>query len=89
MKLKFLHDSMMFDRETAKEVQIKKGQTVEIDDLDAPAFLSGPNPRAEVVSKEKIEPKAEAKKEPVIEAKAKPGVTKKAKPVITKKAKRK
>ena len=50
MKLKFLHDSMRFNRETAREELIKKGQTVDIPDEDVNAFLAGTNPRAEIVS---------------------------------------
>jgi hypothetical protein len=89
MKLKFLHDSMMFNRETAKEETIKKGQTVDIPDEDAGAFLSGTNPRAEIVSaKEKAAFEEEQK--PVIKEEVKPDpvVQKKAKPKLTKKGKK-
>lgn len=69
MKLKFLHDSMRFNQETAREEIIKKGQTVEIPDEDAGAFLSGSNPRAEIVSaKEKKEWEEENKD--ILEAQA-------------------
>jgi hypothetical protein len=69
MKLKFLHDSMRFNQETAREEIIKKGQTVEIPDEDAGAFLSGVNPRAEIVStKEKKEWEEENKS--ILEAQA-------------------
>jgi hypothetical protein len=88
MKLKFLHDSMRFNRETAKEETIKKGQTVDIPDEDAGAFLSGTNPRAEIVSAKEKAAFEEAQK-PVIEedVKPEPVVQKKAKPKITKKKK--
>jgi hypothetical protein len=88
MKLKFLHDSMRFNRETAKEETIKKGQTVDIPDEDAGAFLSGTNPRAEIVSAKEKAAFEEAQK-PVIEEEVKPEpvVQKKAKPKITKKKK--
>jgi hypothetical protein len=89
MKLKFLHDSMRFNRETAKEETIKKGQTVDIPDEDAGAFLSGTNPRAEIVSaKEKAAFEEAQKPAPIVEAKAEPQVTKKAKPKLTKKGKK-
>lgn len=89
MKLKFLHDSKYFNTEKAQEQTIKAGQIVDIPDSDVNAFLAGDNPRAEVVTKEKEEPKVESKTAPVVEAKAAPTTIKKAKPTITKKAKRK
>jgi hypothetical protein len=89
MKLKFLHDSMRFNQETAKEEVIKKGQTVDIPDEDAGAFLSGTNPRAEIVSTKEKAAFEEAQK-PVIEeeVKPKPLVQKKATPKLTKKGKK-
>jgi hypothetical protein len=88
MKLKFLHDSMRFNRETAKEETIKKGQTVDIPDEDAGAFLSGTNPRAEIVSaKEKASFEEAQKPEPVAEVKPEPKAQKKAQPRVTKKKK--
>lgn len=90
MKLKFLHDSMRFNPETAREEIIKKGQTVEIPDEDAGAFLSGENPRAEIVSaKEKKEYEEAQKPEVVEETKAEPVAQKKAKATHTRKAKKK
>jgi hypothetical protein len=87
MKLKFLHDSKYFNRDTAQEQLLKKGQTYDIPESDVSAFLAGENPRAEVVKKEKSAPEEEQKPEPEVEAKAVPQVTKKAKPRVTKKGK--
>jgi hypothetical protein len=53
MKLKFLHDSMRFNRETAKEETIKKGQTVDIPDEDV---------KPEPVVQKKAKPKITKKK---------------------------
>jgi hypothetical protein len=89
MKLRFLHDSMYFNQETAQEQHIKKGQTVDIPEIDVNAFISGDNPRAEIVSeKEKATMEKEGKALPVVETKEEPVATKKAKPRTTKKAKK-
>jgi hypothetical protein len=85
MKLKFLHDSKYFNRDTAQEQLLKKGQTYEIPDTDVNAFLAGENPRAEVVAKEKKSVEEDQKAAPEVEAKAAPQATKKAKPRTTKK----
>ena len=88
MKLKFLHDSMRFNRETAREELIKKGQTVDIPDEDVNAFLSGTNPRAEIVSaKEKAALEEEGKALPIVETKEEPQVVTKASPKAVGKAK--
>lgn len=90
MKLKFLHDSKYFNRETAQEQGIKKGQVIDIADEDAPAFLAGENPRAEIVSaKEKAAFEEATKPETEVTAKETPKATKKAQPRTTKKAKHK
>jgi topoisomerase IA-like protein len=40
MKIKFIHDSMYFDKVSAKDVTHKKGSVADIDDADAASFIS-------------------------------------------------
>jgi hypothetical protein len=60
MKIKWIHDSMYFDKVSAKDVTHKKGSIADIDDADAESFIR--QGRAEKVTHTTKEaPKAEAK----------------------------